>query len=164
MIDPADLTLPYGSERHIGLAVPMKPLAALVPDLEARMPCGIPGESEPLRSLTGYLGLLADDAKLAIPELCEAVVTHIYDLIVLAIGATRERAELAFRRGLRAARLRAVKADVATNVASRALPVAAVARRQGITPRYPHAIRSRGNELLAVRAGPLPRSRPPHAR
>jgi AraC-like DNA-binding protein len=138
--EPADLTLPCASGRHVGLIVPIKKLGALVPDLEARMPCRIPRESEPLRLLTGYIGLLADEEALATPELCGAIVTHVHDLIALAIGATRDGSEVAARRGLRAARLRAVKADIAANLASRELSVVVISKRQGITPRYLHML------------------------
>src|SRR5439155_23099873 len=88
--EPADLILPCASGRHLGLVVPLKPLAELVPDIEARMPCRIPRESEPLRLLTGYLGAVEDNVTLASPELRQAVVTHIHDLIALALGASRD--------------------------------------------------------------------------
>ena len=74
------------------------------------------------------------------PALCRAAVTHVHDLIALAIGATGDGAELASRRGLRAARLRAVKADILSNLGTRDLTVSAVARRQGVTPRYVHML------------------------
>jgi AraC-like DNA-binding protein len=138
--EPADLTLPHGSGRHVALVVPLRPLVALVPDLEARMPGRIAGNSDALRLLTGYLGALADAATLASPELCRTAATHVHDLIALALGATREGAELATGRGLRAARLRAIKADVLANLASRNLTVEAVAKRQNISPRYVHIL------------------------
>jgi AraC-like DNA-binding protein len=138
--EPADLTLPRGSGRHVGLVVPLKPLAALAPDIEARRPCRIAGDSDALRLLTSYLDVLADATTLASPELRRAVVTHVHDLIALAMGATRDGAELASGRGLRAARLRAVKGDVLANLASHDLSVTTVAKRQRITPRYVHML------------------------
>ena len=48
----------------------------------------------------------------------------------------REAAELARGRGLRAARLSAVKADIANRLSNEGLTVADVASRQGVTPRY----------------------------
>ena len=77
---------------------------------------------------------------LASPGLQRTVVTHVHDLIALALGASRDGSEIAARRGLRAARLRAVKADVRANLASAELSVSIVARRQGITPRYLHML------------------------
>ncbi len=59
--------------------------------------------------------------------------THVYGLIALAIGVTPEGRELASRRGLRAARLEAIKADLIQNVQ---LGLDQLAVRQGISPRY----------------------------
>jgi hypothetical protein len=58
--------------------------------------------------------MLGDDEALATPELRRLVVTQIYDLVALAIGATRGAAAIAEGRGVRAARLRAIKADIAS--------------------------------------------------
>src|SRR5262249_1562793 len=58
------------------------------------------------------------------------------DLVATALGATGDAAELARRRGVRAARLRAVKRDVLANITSPDLSIGAVAGRNGITPRY----------------------------
>src|SRR5439155_12305429 len=74
------------------------------------------------------------------PGIGRLTVAHVYDLVALAIGATRDAAELASSRGLRAARLRAAKADIAANLGSRDLSVTTVAKRQGITPRYLHML------------------------
>jgi AraC-like DNA-binding protein len=60
--------------------------------------------------------------------------------MALALGATREAAVIANARGMRAARLHAVKADIAANLTSRDLSVAAVALRQRVTPRYIHML------------------------
>jgi AraC-like DNA-binding protein len=61
---------------------------------------------------------------------------HLQDLAVLAIGATRDAAMVAGGRGVPAARLRAIKADIAKNLTDRHLSIDAVAARHGITPRY----------------------------
>jgi AraC-like DNA-binding protein len=137
--EPADLALAGDMGRHVGLIVPLKPLAALLRD-DGVTPRRIAGSNEALRLLIGYLGVIEQDATLTSPKLCRTVVTHLHDLIALAIGATRDGAELASGRGLRAARLRVVKTDVLANLGSRDLSVAAVARRQGITPRYVHML------------------------
>jgi AraC-like DNA-binding protein len=54
----------------------------------------------------------------------------------LAIGATRDAAAIAEGRGMRAARLRAIKADIAERLAQDDLTVAAVASRQRISGSY----------------------------
>ena len=138
--EPADLSLPSENGRHVGLVVPLKPMAALVPDLERSVPKRIARHSDPLRLLVGYLDALADATTLANPELCRTVVTHVHDLIALAIGAGRDGTELASGRGLRAARLRAAKADILENLTSHQLSATTVAKRQGITPRYVHML------------------------
>ncbi len=138
--EPADLSLPSENGRHVGLVVPLKPMAALVPDLERSVPKRIARHSDPLRLLVGYLDALADATTLANPELCRTVVTHVHDLIALAIGAGRDGTELASGRGLRAARFRAVKADILENLTSHQLSATTVAKRQGITPRYVHML------------------------
>jgi AraC-like DNA-binding protein len=51
----------------------------------------------------------------------------------LALGATRDGAAIAGERGMRAARLKAVKDDLAANPGLR---LAALAARQRVTPRY----------------------------
>ena len=63
-------------------------------------------------------------------ELGRLAATDVHDLIALAIGSSGDGAQIAKRRGLRAARLRAIKADVRANLARADLSVAAVARRK----------------------------------
>ena len=52
------------------------------------------------------------------------------------MGATRDAAEIAKGRGLRVARLRAIKADIAERLAAPELSVESVAMRQRVSPRY----------------------------
>ena len=63
-------------------------------------------------------------------------VAHVQDLALVALGATREAAEIAAGRGVRAARLRAVKADIERQLTSAELTAAWIAARHGISPRY----------------------------
>jgi AraC-like DNA-binding protein len=53
--------------------------------------------------------------------------------MALAIGATRDGRQIAMARGVRAARMKAIKPDFATNPS---LGLAAIAARQRVTPRY----------------------------
>jgi AraC-like DNA-binding protein len=111
-------------------------LAPLLADLGSAMLKPIPPDTEALRLLVGYVGVLQDAQALATPELRELVVTHVHDLAALALGATRETATLAKSRGMRAARLRAVKADILAHLTDRALSLDAVAARHGISSVY----------------------------
>ena len=60
--------------------------------------------------LRAYVANLPD--RIADPRLGRLSATHVYDLIALAIGATDEGREIASQRGVRAARLEAIKADL----------------------------------------------------
>ena len=91
----------------------------------------IPHDVEALRLLRAYLENLPQ--RISDPQLGRLSAAHIYDLMALAIGATPEGREIASRRGIRAARLEAIKADLIQN--SR-LDLDKVAMRQGISPRY----------------------------
>lgn len=119
--------------RHIALMVPRLALSKLVADLEDASTRLIPRDSEPLRLLHGYLSTLAENPGVADPALSKLVVTHIQDLIALAIGATSDGQAVARGRGLRAARLCAIKTDIADNPH---LDLGTVAARQHVTPRY----------------------------
>ena len=65
---------------------------------------------------------------------------HIHDLIALSIGARQDAIATAEGRGVRAARLRAIKADIARNLGDCGLTVTLVAARHGVTPRYIHKL------------------------
>jgi AraC-like DNA-binding protein len=62
-------------------------------------------------------------------------VTHVYDLVALALGATRDATEGAKLGGVRAARLRRIKSDIADNL-SNGLSIAEVAARHRLPVRY----------------------------
>jgi AraC-like DNA-binding protein len=115
---------------YLSVRVPLQALAMLV-DVEAAAGRRIPGDTAALVLLRHYVASLPEG--LADPALGALVATHVYDLMALAIGATGEGREIARSRGVRAARLEAIKADL-THDAS--LSINEIARRQGVTPRY----------------------------
>lgn len=115
---------------YLSVRVPFAALGALA-KVEVAAGRRIPRDVEALRLLRAYLAALPQ--RIADPHLGRLSATHIYDLIALAIGATPECRELASRRGVRAARLEAIKADLIENTR---LSVEQVAMRQGISPRY----------------------------
>jgi AraC-like DNA-binding protein len=116
---------------HMAVIVPRSALAPLVTDLEEASTRLISRSNEALRLLQAYLMGLRD-AVITEPSLCKVAVTHVYDLVALALGATRDGAAIAEARGIRAARLKAVKDDLAANPGLR---LAALAARQRVTPR-----------------------------
>jgi AraC-like DNA-binding protein len=68
------------------------------------------------------------------------VARHLVDLVSLALQAGGDATEFAKRRGLAAARLAAIKADIARNLTDPDLSVTGVASRHHITPRYVHML------------------------
>jgi AraC-like DNA-binding protein len=88
-----------------------------------------------LQLLPAYVSAL-EEAAAGTAEMRETVVAHVYDLVALALGADRDAAEVAAGRGVRAARLHAIKDDIVANLGDATLSTAAVAARQGISPRY----------------------------
>ena len=132
---------PYSSvtrdgARFFGLRLPRAMLAPLIPVVEDAFMHPVPHDNEGLRLLVGYLRLLDEQNELATPELQRLAVDHVYDLVALALGASREAAAIAEGRGLRSARLRAVKADIAEHFRRDDLSIAEVAARQRVSPRY----------------------------
>jgi len=122
--------------RLIALNLSRRVLRPLLRDFDAVLARVIPQDIAPLRLLSNYVeGVIADPA-LDAADVTRLVVTQIYDLAALTMGATREAAEIAKGRGLRAARLRAIKADIAGELASPNLSVETVAMRQQVSPRY----------------------------
>jgi AraC-like DNA-binding protein len=111
----------------------LSPLVANVEDAAMRV---IPRDNEALRLLKAYLKTVHEGLPLATPEIRHQVATHLLDLVAMAIGATRDGVAVAAERGVRAARLAAIKADVLERLDRRDLSLAAVAGRQHVTPRY----------------------------
>jgi AraC-like DNA-binding protein len=133
--EPAFLRVPKLG-RYINLRVPVRCLSPLIADLNAAYGRPIPAESPALQLLTRYVGILQEAGTFAVPELRRRAVVHIHDLIALAIGATRDAAETAKNRGARAARLRAIKEDIAAWLDQPDLSVATIAVHHRIKPRW----------------------------
>jgi AraC-like DNA-binding protein len=93
-------------------------------------------DNQALRLLTSYVTIISAEAKQPPPDLQRIAVAHIHDLAALALGATRDASEIAKGRGVRIARLHAIKADVIANIASNLLSVDVLAARHGVSPRY----------------------------
>ena len=126
--------------RFMGFRVPRIAIAPLVGRLDDAPIRIVPHGTETLNLLVTYAGAIADGQPVHTAELQRLVVIHIHDLIAATVGATRDGLAIAEGRGIRAARLRAIMADIATNLSDCSLRVAAVARRQGVTPRYVHKL------------------------
>ena len=115
------------------------PRGTLVPLLkDPRHACAqrIARDSMPLRLLRGYVdtahaSAMADEGA-GLPEM---IVAHIQDLAAMTVGAAREAAELASGRGIRAARLQAIKNDILARI-NENVDVDAIAARHQVSARY----------------------------
>lgn len=137
--DASTIVLP-GPAHFISVAIPRKSMKALAPGVEDAFLRPLPPDTSVLRVLVRYLDILDDELTATTPELRHTLAAHIHDLCALAIGAARDTAEIARGRGLRAARLNAVKTDIAEHLGEAKLRATAIALRQGITPRYIHKL------------------------
>jgi AraC-like DNA-binding protein len=133
--EPTFLKVPTYGE-YINVRAPRRTLSPLVASLDAAYGRPIPADNPALRLLIHYVGIIEETESLAAPDLRRQAVTHIHDLMALAIGATRDAAEIAKSRGARAARLRAIKQDIATRLDQPGLSVATIAAHHRVKPRW----------------------------
>ena len=119
------------------LQVPRAALLEAVAGAEGLISRPVDARLPAMRHLRRYLGLLLepsgieDDASLR-----DHIETTLLDLTALALGAARERADVARLRGLRAARLRMILAAIASGFDARDFSVPVLAARVGLSPRY----------------------------
>jgi AraC-like DNA-binding protein len=121
--------------RLVALRLPMQQLASRLTGAQDCIMRRISRDNPALRLLTSYIDVAEQRQTLADRGLQGVLVSHVYDLIAVTLGATRDAAEIAQGRGLRAARLHALKQDIARNLDQADLSVAALAVRHGCTPR-----------------------------
>ncbi len=125
-----------GSVYHRVLRLPRATLAPLVPHIDDAVLRAIPRGTGALTLLSRYAGALMGDPALEAPETRQLVVHHLCDLIAVTLGATRDAAAAAERRGIRAARLRAIKSDIEDHLIDPDLSTSAVAKRHRISASY----------------------------
>jgi AraC-like DNA-binding protein len=121
---------------HIGIHVPRAALEARVSNMDDTIARPLPRHSEALGLLKNYLRILDNDDHELTAPLRDAVVNHIYDLTACVIGELRGNEAPPDIGGMRAARLHAIKADIAANFARPNLTLDNVAARHNISPRY----------------------------
>ncbi|MEW6641712.1 MAG: AraC family transcriptional regulator [Pseudomonadota bacterium] len=125
-----------GASRYTTLRMPKAALAPALPDFGAAILSPVGTDSAALRLLKNYLGVLEDDGALTESGVQELIAANIHDLVAIAFGAKGDAAEIARRRGVFAARLRAIKSDIQLNAGDLDFGISVIARRHGITPRY----------------------------
>jgi AraC-binding-like domain len=139
-----------GACRSLMIGVSRQAVAAMAPDPEAML-CRTLPRSEALRLLISYVQS-TDRLRLDSPGAGQAFATHLQDLMALVIGANGDAEELARGRGLRAARLAAIKADIGRSLSRSDLSINALAQRHGVTPRYiSKAVRERRYDVHRIR-------------
>ena len=123
----------------LGLRVSHKAVAPLGVKLDNGRMRAIPPDMGSLRLLTTYLRFICSWEAEDVSDLPATMAAHVADLVALIAGADRgaPAAEIC---GVRAARLQAAKSDICRNLSDCGLSVAAVAARQGVTPRYIHKL------------------------
>jgi AraC-like DNA-binding protein len=132
--DPSTLTH-SGTSELLVLRFPKAAVAPLVNGPDDHLVRRIPGDLPVLRLLRSYVASAWDEQADGGPDVQRCLVTHVYDLLALMIGARCDSAALAQERGVAAARLGAVKRDIARNLAESNLSVAALALRHSCTER-----------------------------
>jgi AraC-like DNA-binding protein len=133
--EPACFTA-HAPTQVVNLRFGRKNLAPLLADADAGVLRPMARDNQALRLLTSYVTVISAEAKQPPADLQRIAVAHIHDLAALALGATRDASEIAKGRGVRIARLHAIKADVIANIASNLLSVDVLASRHGVSPRY----------------------------
>jgi AraC-like DNA-binding protein len=89
-----------------------------------------------LRLLDGYLRSLTSLEEPPSPELAPIIGVHLVDLVAATLGSTAEAAELVAKRGVKAARLRAILAEIARRFGDPDFDLDNVAGTLGLSRRY----------------------------
>lgn len=136
---PGHIESDENTRNLLSVAFPRATLAPLIADLD-RVAGDKVGASEAFRHLAAYAGRLVQEGASLAPGETLSAAAHLHDLALLALGGKRDMQMLARGRGLRAARLRAIKADVAANAMQGDLSLEWVAARHAISPSYVRAL------------------------
>jgi len=126
----------YETLHHATVRLQRSTLLPLLPNAEAALMRPVPADNEALQLLTSYLDSLCalGDAGSG-AEFAHMAATHIADLVALAVGTNKDAVQLASKRGLRAARLKAVKRWVLAQLGSSELSIQTAAAAARLSPR-----------------------------
>ena len=129
----------HGEQAAVGVVVPRAALGPFLYDPDAALVNPVPKENEALQLLKSYVGAIEREPPTG-EDLQRLAAAHVQDLVALALGATRDAAEIARTRGVRAARLHAARTYVMRNLGRPELSAVHVAAHLGVTPRYLHML------------------------
>ncbi len=121
--------LAFEDATYLSIRIPYDALVRFGSVGDAAALC-IPREREALSLLQAYVSAMPES--FADPQLARLAATHVYDLMVVALGAKGDAREEAALRGVRAARLAAIKQDLALDAG---LSLQSIAAQRGISPR-----------------------------
>ena len=133
---------------YLNLRLPRSALAPFVDDVGATLMRPIPAHSEALRLLVRYAQIIRAGPMPESPELQHLLAAHLRDLVAHAVGATRDAGDVLRQRGVGAARLAAIKADI-LNALGHPIKADELARRHGISPVYIHKLFAREGTTLS---------------
>jgi AraC-like DNA-binding protein len=125
-----------GLVNHRVVRLPREVLSPLVRNVDDFVLHRIPRGTGMLNLLKNYVDAVLADPALAIPEMRRLAAAQLCDLVAVTLGATRDAAAVAEGRGLRAARLCAIKSDIEAHLSSDKLSVDVIARRHSISDSY----------------------------
>lgn len=124
----------------LSLTVPRKIMNTLVRSGDDLLGKQVPAESEVIKHLVRYTGILRGRTEIAPSALADHIETTLLDLIVLALDQKDELTSIASGRGLQAARAQAILDDLHRHFANSALTPNVLARRHGVSERYVHTL------------------------
>ncbi len=147
ILDAGDAIFVRGSERSViqsrdrarltNISVPIDDLTPLLPTCQNPSMIVVSRQNDVLDLLLGYVRLLYARQRQHSVEVARLAADHIRDLMATMIGGEPDGAPSVHERGgVRAARLRAIKADVGRQLCDPGLSVEAIAMSHGISPRY----------------------------
>ena len=122
----------------INIVMPRAMIAAKTPNLEDRLARPLDGDPIALRLLGHYAStIFGSNEDQLTPALMRTAAEHMCDLVVLALGGTRDDViDQARRGGMRAGRAAAIKAEISKRYRDPALTAERVGAMQGVGGSY----------------------------
>jgi AraC-like DNA-binding protein len=126
-----------GQSEWLNAVIPRRQILELVATADDLVVAPIDAGRPAVQHLRRYVRILFGPGGLSdASPLAAHIGTTLLDLIALSLGAEREAAELARMRGLRAARLQEIVAEIKARFADPAFSPGEVARKLGLSVRY----------------------------
>jgi len=121
---------------HRIVRLPRSKLMPLVPNIEDALLRPIPRGTGALNLLAGSIATLIDDPTLTTKSMRLLITNQLCDLVAVTLGGSRDAIAVAEGRGVRAARLNAIKSDIEAHLTDSELSPLEVARRHRISDSY----------------------------